>query len=425
MEVTLLLLYLFIPLIVGTPIAFSLGIAGVLGIITFLSPDQLGQLVNIVFTNGTSSTLLVAPMFILMAEILIISGLSKDLFDAASKWFSRLPGGLAITVVAACAGFSSVTGSSAATVATIGSMSLPEMLKRKYSPRLSAGTIVTGGTLGILIPPSMALIIYGILTEVSIAKLFIAGIIPGITVALLLCLSIISYSKLKPENAPRGEAYSWKERWLSLFKIVPVVILSLFILGSMYSGIATPTESAGIGVVSALIIALALRRLTWKKLKESLIKSAKTSSMVMLLIFGGMTFAFIVGYLNIPEQILELITQFGLSRWFVYILFVLILLVFGCFLDPIGMMLLTMPFMFPTMIQLGFDPIWFGIIVTITAEIGMITPPIGINLFILKSTVPELDLMDIVKGAAPFILVLIVAIILFSIFPQMVTVLLK
>ncbi|MEH7253806.1 TRAP transporter large permease [Neobacillus niacini] len=423
MEGLLLLLFLLVPIILGTPIAFSLGIAGILGIIFFLSPNQLTQVTSIVLSNSTSNTLLVAPMFIIMAEILIISGISGDLFNAARKWLSRLPGGLAITAIAACSGFAAVTGSSGATVATIGSMSVPEMLKQKYSVRLAAGSVVSGGTLGILIPPSMALIIYGVTNEVSISKLFIAGIIPGIIVAILLSIAIVIYSKMKPENAPGGESYSWKQRWFSLITILPILVISFIIIISMYTGIATPTESAGLGVVASLITAGLMRRLTWENLKIAMLKSAKTSSMVLLLIIGGMTFGFVVGYLNIPEQIVSSIQQLDLNRWMVLTLFIVILLIMGCFLDPISMILLTMPFMFPVIVQLGFDPIWFGIIVTITCEIGMITPPVGMNLFVLKSVVPEIKLNDIIIGSAPFILVLMLAIVLFVFFPQFVTML--
>jgi C4-dicarboxylate transporter DctM subunit len=425
MEVLCLIVFLFIPLIVGTPIAFAMGFSSIAVILVFMSPHQLVQLTSIILNNGTSGTMLVVPMFILMAEILIVSGISKDIFDAAHNWLCRLPGGLGVTVIATCAGFASVTGSSGATVATIGSMSVPEMLKRNYSRRLSAGCVVTGGTLGFLIPPSMSLIVYGLITEVSIAKLFIAGVIPGITVAFLLSLVIIGYAKLKPESAPRGEPVAWKLKWMALIKALPVVMLALFIIVSLYTGIATPTESAAVGVMASILISAAMGRLSLNKLKESLIRSAKTASMVLMLVFGGMTFAFVVGYLNIPEQIVKGIMLLDLSRWISFTLLIFILLVLGCFIETIGMMLLTLPFMFPIITQLGFDPVWFGIIVTLTAEIGLISPPIGMNLFVLKASVPELQLAEIITGSVPFILVLLAAIAIFSAFPQIVTILVR
>lgn len=420
-----LIVFLFVPLIVGTPIAFALGFSSISVILVFMRPNQLIQLTSIVLNNGTSSTMLVVPMFVLMAEILIVSGITKDIFDAAHKWLGRLPGGLGVAVIATCAGFASVTGSSGATVATIGSMSVPEMLKRNYSTRLSAGCVVTGGTLGFLIPPSMSLIVYGLITEVSIAKLFLAGVIPGIIVAILLSLVIIGYARVKPENAPKGDWVPLKEKYLALIKALPVVMLALFIIVSLYTGIATPTESAAVGVMASIIISLVMGRLTLNKLIESLIKSAKTTSMVLMLVFGGMTFAFVVGYLGIPEKIVENIIDLNLSRWMVFILLIFILIVLGCFIETIGMMLVTLPFMFPIINQLGFDPVWFGIIVTLTAEIGLISPPIGMNLFVLKATVPDLQLTQIIAGSVPFILVLFVAIALFSIFPQLVTLLVQ
>ncbi|MBN1227752.1 MAG: TRAP transporter large permease subunit [Deltaproteobacteria bacterium] len=420
-----MIVFLFVPLIVGTPIAFALGFSSISVILVFMRPNQLIQLTSIVLNNGTSSTMLVVPMFVLMAEILIVSGITKDIFDAAHKWLGRLPGGLGVAVIATCAGFASVTGSSGATVATIGSMSVPEMLKRNYSTRLSAGCVVTGGTLGFLIPPSMSLIVYGLITEVSIAKLFLAGVIPGIIVAILLSLVIIGYARVKPENAPKGDWVPLKEKYLALIKALPVVMLALFIIVSLYTGIATPTESAAVGVMASIIISLVMGRLTLNKLIESLIKSAKTTSMVLMLVFGGMTFAFVVGYLGIPEKIVENIIDLNLSRWMVFILLIFILIVLGCFIETIGMMLVTLPFMFPIINQLGFDPVWFGIIVTLTAEIGLISPPIGMNLFVLKATVPDLQLTQIIAGSVPFILVLFVAIALFSIFPQLVTLLVQ
>ncbi len=417
-------LFLFIGLLVllavRVPIAFAMGAISLLTILLFIGPKQIPQVVNIIFSEGMSGTLLVAPMFILMAEILVVAGVAQDLFRTASKWFGRLPGGLAITSIASSAVFASVTGSSAATVATIGSMSVPEMIKRGYSVKLASGAVVSGGTLGILIPPSIAMIIYGIATETSIIDLFMAGIIPGIIVTILLGIAVYIYANIYPDAAPRGEKHSWKERMSALKFVLPVIVLVVIVLGTMYSGMATITESAGVGATGALLIALAMRRLTWEKMKLAFIRTAYTSCMILFLVFGGTLFSFVVGYLNIPEALTDWIQGISDNGWIIMICINIVLIILGCFLDPLSIIVLTMPLLFPIVHSFGFDPIWFGIIIVINAEIGMITPPVGINLFVLKGSVPELNLMDIIKGSLPFVGVLLFSMVLFSIFPELV-----
>lgn len=424
-SVLILFVILLSLLFIGIPIAFSMGLSGIIGIIIFIGPTQLSQIPSIIFNQGTSSTLLVAPLFILMSEILIVSGISKDLFEVVYRWFSRVPGSLAVSTVLASAGLASVTGSSPATVATIGGISAPEMHKRNYSKRLSSGAIVTGGTLGILIPPSVAMVIYGIATETSIVKLFIAGIVPGITLTLILSLVIIIYALIRPEAAPKGEKFTWNDKFSVLKKIIPILVLVITIIYSMYAGLATPTEAAGVGVFISIIISLAMRRLTLSGMKAALIKSARTSSMVLMLIFGGTIFAFVVNYLDAASLLLDFIAQFDLNRWVVMSILLFILLILGMVMDPLSLLILTMSFMFPVVVDLGFDPVWFGVVVTVLSEIGMITAPVGLNLFVLKGMSPELDLVeDIIKGAIPFVFVLIGFVILLCFFPGIALVLL-
>lgn len=424
-SVLILFVILLSLLFIGIPIAFSMGLSGIIGIIIFIGPTQLSQIPSIIFNQGTSSTLLVAPLFILMSEILIVSGISKDLFEVVYRWFSRVPGSLAVSTVLASAGLASVTGSSPATVATIGGISAPEMHKRNYSKKLSSGAIVTGGTLGILIPPSVAMVIYGIATETSIVKLFIAGIVPGITLTLILSLVIIIYALIRPEAAPKGEKFTWNEKFSVLKKIIPILVLVITIIYSMYAGLATPTEAAGVGVFISIIISLAMRRLTLSGMKTALIKSARTSSMVLMLIFGGTIFAFVVNYLDAASLLLDFIAQFDLNRWVVMSILLFILLILGMVMDPLSLLILTMSFMFPVVVDLGFDPVWFGVVVTVLSEIGMITAPVGLNLFVLKGMSPELDLVeDIIKGAIPFVFVLIGFVILLCFFPGIALVLL-
>jgi len=411
---------LVVALAIRVPISFAMTAVSAVVILLYISPRQLYQIINIYFTEGMSATFIVAPMFILMAEILVAGGISRDLFNVANKWFNRLPGGLAITSIMSSAGFASVTGSSAATVATIGSISVPEMLQRRYSVRLATGSVVSAGTLGILIPPSVAMIIYGIVTETSILQLFKAGIIPGILLALLMSAAVLIYAVFRPESAPRGEPFSWRERFTSLYLVLPTVLLVVLVLGSMYSGIATVTEAAGVGATGALIITLAMRRLTWEKFLRALVRTAHTTCMMMYILFGGLVFAFVVGYLDIPAMIRDWMLTISTNPWVIVSLICLTFIILGCFMDPIAMLVLLMPIYFPIVTSLGFHPVWFGIIVTLLCEIGMITPPVGLNLFVMKGTIRELQLGDIIRGSLPFVILLILMIILLMIFPRIV-----
>jgi C4-dicarboxylate transporter DctM subunit len=409
---------LVVALVIRVPISFAMTAASAVVILLYISPRQLYQIINIYFTESMSGTFIVAPMFILMAEILVAGGISKDLFNVASKWFNRLPGGLAITSIMSSAGFASVTGSSAATVATIGSISVPEMLKRNYSTRIAAGSVVSAGTLGILIPPSVAMIIYGIVTETSILQLFKAGIVPGIIVALMMSAAVLIFALIRPGDAPRGEKVSWSERFRSLYQVLPTVLLIILVLGSMYSGIATVTEAAGVGATGALLITLVMRRLTWEKLKRALIRSAHTTCMMMYILFGGLVFAFVVGYLDVPAMIRDWMLTISTNPWVIVTLICLTFIVLGCFMDPIAMLVLLMPIYFPIVTSLGFHPVWFGIIVILLCEIGMITPPVGLNLFVMKGTIRELQLGDIIRGSLPFVCLLFIMIVLLMAFPQ-------
>lgn len=424
MELTyglVLIAMLFVTLLIGVPIAFAMGSVAVFGILLFMETPQLAQLVHIVFSNGTSGTLLVAPMFILMAEILAGAGISRDLFNAASRWFNWLPGGLAVTSIMACAGFASVTGSSSATVAAIGTMSVPEMLRYGYDRRLAAGAVVAGGTLGILIPPSLAMIVYGIVTGTSIVQLFLAGIVPGILTAALLSAYVVYRVRCNPSLAPPVARPSWRERFASLRGAWPVVLLAVLVLGAMYTGAATPTEAAGVGVVGALLIVAGLGRLRMRVLQDALVRSARTSAMVLFLVFGGLTFAYVVEYLNVPHAISDLVLELGANPWLVLAAVNVILLILGCFFDPISMLVLTMPFLFPIIADQGFDAVWFGVVATLNCEIGLITPPVGINLFVLRSASPDLSLGEIIRGSVPFITILLLSMVLLVLFPQMAT----
>jgi C4-dicarboxylate transporter DctM subunit len=293
------------------------------------------------------------------------------------------------------------------------------MLKRGYNKKLASGCVAAGGTLGILIPPSVALILYGIITETSIGNLFIAGILPGICLAGLLSIYVVIISWLRPSLAPTVENVRWSKRISALKRIFPILVLSLTVLGSIYIGIATPTESAALGATGAMIIALIYRKLSWQHLRSSLLSTVRVTSMVLFLIFGGVSFAFVLTSLAIPHHFMDMIMPFKSHPWLILIFINVVYIILGCFMDPVGVLVITLPIMFPVVTGLGYDPIWFGIIVTVNTEIGMITPPVGFNLFVLKSVVPpEVNLNDIILGALPFVIILTVGLVLLMLFPQ-------
>ena len=418
--VVFLIVALFIFLAVGVPVAFSLGLTSIVGMLLFLSPVHLFQIAQISFTKGTEFLFIVAPLFILMANVISFAGVGHDVFTAAQLWLGRLPGGLAVSTIIASAGFASVSGSSPATAATIGAVAMPEMLRRGYNKRLAAGSIAAGGTLGILIPPSIALIMYGIITETSIGLLFIAGIFPGLCLAAFLSIFIMIVTKAKPSLAPKVETADWRKRLVSLWRVWPTLLLSVTVLGSIYGGVATPTEAAGIGAFGAMVIALAYRKLTWNNLRDSLLATVRVTSMILFLIFGGVCFAFVLSSLGIPHRLAEFIVGLEVNRWVIMLLINALFIMMGCVMDPLGILIITLPVLFPIITKLGFDPIWFGIIVTINSEIGMITPPVGFNLFVLKGVVPkEVSLGDIIRGAFPFVGILILGLLTLMLFPQL------
>jgi C4-dicarboxylate transporter DctM subunit len=414
-----LIVVLVILLGLGTPISFCVGFLGVVGVLIFLDVGTLYQIAEISADSGTNLFMLTLPLFILMAEVVSFSGVGDDMYTAAHNWLSWLPGGLAISSIVTCTGFAAISGSSAATAASVGLVSIPEMIKRGYNHKLAVGSIAVGGTLGILIPPSIPMIIYGVITEVSIGKLFIAGIIPGIMLSFILCLAIALAVKIKPDLAPRVDAVSWSERMSSLKNVWAFIVLALSIIGSIYAGIATPTESAAIGATLSVVIALIYRRLTVKAIHGALLRTVSVTAMIMFLVIGGNIFAFLLSTLSIPQYVTETITALSVSKWAIMIIINIILLIMGCLLDPMAIMVIVLPIIFPIVTQLGFDPVWFGIVVTINVEMGMITPPVGLNLFILKGSVPGIKMNDIVGGALPFLLLLMLGLAIIMVFPPL------
>lgn len=419
---TIIIIILLIIIIgIGTPIGFGLGFLGLTGILLFLNLGNLYQIAEVAAITGTNMFMIALPLFVLMAEVVSFSGVGDDMYTAAHRWLSWLPGGLAISSIATCTGFAAICGSSPATAATIGLISIPEMIKRGYNRYLAIGSVAAGGTLGILIPPSITMVIYGVITEVSIGKLFIAGIIPGIILAAILSTAVAIAVKIKPELAPRVERVTWGERFSSIKRIWAFVVLALSIIGTIYTGVATPTEAAAIGATFAIIISLIYRRLTIKSIHGALVRTVAVTAMIMFLVFGGNTLAFLLSTLTIPQYITEKIVSLQLSPWTVMIVINIILIIMGCLLDPMAILVISLPILFPIITKLGFDPVWFGIIVTINVEIGMITPPVGLNLFILKGAIPNVTMKDIVLGSLPFVLLLMIGLVVIMLFPGLAT----
>ncbi len=401
------------------PVAISMGLIGMAGTATFVSAGAVSQIANIAFTQSTSFILVVVPLFILMGEIIAISGLGTSLFRAASLWTSRLPGGLAVGTVAACAGFASVCGSSPVTAATIGAVSVPEMIRNGYSKKLAFGATAAGGTLGILIPPSVPMILYGVITETSIGSLFIAGILPGIMMAVLLSGLIVIQVLLKPELAPRmKERPALKERIGSLGEAGPVVLIALAVIASIYTGVATPTEAGAVGAVAAIVTAVVLRKLDTRIFATALDGTVRTTAMFMLLLIGGLFSSFALTRLGVPQEMSNFLTSLDVAPWMIIVVINIFLLILGMFLDPLSILVIVVPIFLKAVVALGYDPIWFGIIITIQIEIAAITPPLGFNLFVLRKVVPDSDFHDIVGGSVIFVIPLLIGIGLLMAFPE-------
>ncbi len=409
-------------LFLGIPVAFSMGIAASIMVVLFLSPNMLVQMARLGFSVATNDIFLVAPLFILMAGLVSHSDIAQRAYLAATKWLYRVPGALSVSTVVACTAFAAISGSSPATAAAIGYASVPEMIRHGYSKRVAVGVVAAGGTLGILIPPSMVMVIYGILTETSIGALFIAGILPGLFLAALMIAWVI-YKSLRDGGLPDAAAApSWQERWSSLTGIWPVLLLFIVVMGAIYAGIATTTEAAALGALAALLLTVRRPDMRLAGLGRVLLVTAQQTAMLMLLIIFGSFFGFVVSRLGIAHGLVEAVTAANLEPWMVLALYIAALLVLGCFMDPASMMVITLPLAFPVLKELGYDAIWLGVIVTIAVEIGMITPPVGMNLFVLKGIVPkDVTMTDIIAGSAPFVGVLLAGLLVIVMFPGIAT----
>ncbi len=454
MSITLQLIIIFgillIIMFLGAPVKSAMGFTAVCTILLFMGTRFLPQLGKIAINQGMGMNQIIAPMFILMAEFLSRGGIAEDIFAVLNRGIGKFRGGLAISTTLACTIFAALCGSSPATAASVGRISIGEMTKRKYNPGFAVGTVAAGGTLGIMIPPSLAFLLYGILTETSIVKLLMAGILPGLMLSGLIIVSIIIRTRLDKSlvNCPNVEDYLEKPTALkdsetpvqspevtnaieaaeasaatpvikeaSFTRILPALLLILVVLGSMYLGFATPLEAAAYGVIGAFLIIVFQKRMSRTLLVDSFKSTAKTGTMIVFLIILGYCMSYCVSYLGIADQIASGIVASGLNKYVIMILIYVLWFIMGCLMDPSSMVILTVPFIFPTLTSLGFDPIWIGVVATLCVEIGMITPPVGLNLFVLRSN-SGLKMSTIIKGSLPYVVVLLIGLVILTVFPQ-------
>ena len=409
---------LFVVCFAGVPLGFSMLLVGLggFGYLRGLGPafSMAGQqILDISMSYGFT----VLPLFILMGEFVHRANLSHELYDAGRAWLGHRRGGLAMATIAACGGFAAVCGSSLATAATMTKVAMPPMRRYGYADSLAAGSIAAGGTLGILIPPSVPLVIYGIITETDIGKLFIAGILPGILLILLFMASIYLATLIDPRSGPRAPRLPWRERWRPLGQIWGVALLFILVLGGMYFGVFTPTEGAGIGATGAFLFGLARRALPLRAVFASLVETGRTSGSIFVVTMGALVFSNFINLAGMPDALVSWIKSLDVSPLGVVLAMCLIYVILGCIFDSLAMLLLTVPIFFPIIKGLGLDPIWFGIIVIIVVEIGLITPPIGMNVFVVKAVLGDVPMWTIFSGIYPFLIAMLVGLALIVMFP--------
>jgi C4-dicarboxylate transporter, DctM subunit len=411
---------LLILLVSSMPVGFAMAIVGTIGmaVINGNLQSALSMGVNEFFDTFSNPNFIVIPLFVLMGQISFHAGISKRLFKSAYRWLGHLPGGMAMATVGACTIFGAICGSGPATAATMSSVALPEMKRYKYSMELASGAVAAGGSLGMLIPPSVVFIVYGIMTQESIGKLFIAGIIPGIMIAVLFCLSIFFSCKRKPELGPACAKSSWKERLISLKDITETLILFVVVLGGMFAGFFSPTSAAGIGAAGSIIIALCQKQLTFKAFKKAVGETIRTSCMVLTIVAGAGVLSRFLATSEITTSMADWIVHLTLPNWCIMTGIILFFLIAGCFIDALALILLTIPIFENVIPTLGYDMIWFGVMVVLVTQMGVITPPVGVNAYVVSGIHRDISLQTVFKGSMPFLLMLIVAAAILMIFPQ-------
>jgi len=417
-----ILLLMIVFLFLGMPVGFALGVAGMIGLFWVGGLDSVFSIFSTVpFRTAASYTLTTLPMFILMAEFVGASQIVDDIFNAAKRWMERLPGGLAIATIIASAGMGAMSGSSTASAATMATIAVPQMLKHGYSQRVATGVVTVSGTLAIMIPPSIAFVLYGIITETSIGKLLIAGIIPGLLTTLMYVIGILLWTRFRPGvMPPPTRIYSWNDRWTSLRPLWAFIILASAVIGSMYTGLATPTEAAACGAFGALIIPLFLRRMTGSSFKKAVSGAIKVTTMIFTIIIGAMIFGYFLTLTQTTQNFIASLGKLALPPWVIMLFLVFLYLFLGCIMDQVAIILITLPLVFPLITSLGYDPIWFGVISVKLAEIGLVTPPVGMNAYVVSAST-KVPLTEVFRGTGVMLLVDGISLLILLFFPVLST----
>lgn len=411
----------FILMSSGQPIFAALATTSIAGILMLQGPSGLGAVSGVLYDRLNSFTLVAVPLFILMGEAVFVTGIGSELYTAANSWLNKVRGGMAMASVVASAVFGALCGVSIAGAAAIGSFAIPEMLKRGYHKTLAVGPVTAAGALSLLIPPSIAFIVYGEVADESVGKLFLGGVVPGLMLALLMIIYIFVFCLFKPDYAPiPTDVITWKDRFKSLQKIWPAMTLIMLVLGTIYFGVCTPTESAAVGCVGSFLIIIMRGKLGWKVLREILQRTMQTTGMILIIFASAMLFGYLLTRLQTPQMIISWVQGAQLPPWAIMTMAMAILILMGMFMDIVSVILISTPLLLPMMLEMGHSALWYGIIVGITCEMAVITPPIGLNLFVIKGvSPPDITLQDITMASLPFVFVEIVCLIIFIVWPDL------
>jgi tripartite ATP-independent transporter DctM subunit len=411
---------LMVLIVLRTPIAVAMIVSGLAGTTAISGwSTALATLKQGPFERATSYTLVVIPLFVLMGYLASQSGLSASLFRAANVWLGHLRGGLAMATVVGCAGFGAICGSSLATSATMATVALPEMKRYRYADTLATGSVAAGGTLGIMIPPSIIFVLYGIMTEQSIGKLLLAGVVPGIVETVLFCVAIAIETALIPALGAPAPKATFGERLVALRGVWEVLVLFVIVIGGLYAGLATPIESAAFGVVGALFFGVAKRTLTWRGLLGALDQTVRTTAMIFLIVIGADLFGYFMALSQLPLAMATWLIHLNVGAMGVLWIILVVYLILGCVMDELAIILLTVPIFFPVVMQLGFDPIWFGVIIVVTVQIGLVSPPVGLNVFVIAGMARDVPIPRIFRGIMPFLAAMVVLLVVLTAWPDL------
>jgi len=412
-------LVLFALMLLRVPVGMAMGLVGVTGFGYIVGGGPTLKMIGQTsMRTVTDYTFGVIPMFLLMGAFVTVSGMSRELFRAANTWLGHLRGGLGFATILACGGFAAISGSSVATAATFSTVAYPEMRRYNYPQSFACGVVAAGGSLGAMLPPSTVLAVYGIITEQDIGKLFVAGILPGLLAICMYITTIVIMGLVRPGFLPSGKRASWKERLGSVREVWAPLLLFVFVIGGLYGGWFTPTEAGGMGAAGAFIIGVVRGRLSRKDIRASLLQATRTAAAVFTVLIGALLFGYFLTVTQTPQKITMFLTGLGLGRYGVLALIMLMYLLLGCLMDALAMVILTVPVMFPVILSLGFDPIWFGVIIVMTVELGLIHPPVGMIVFVIKSVVHDVDFLTIFKGVLPFIVTDLIRLTILIAFPM-------